>query len=325
MKKEISFKSDGIRLYGSLTLPKTKAKKYPCAILLHGTFPQTRDGNIDAKRLYPLFSKKFPKRNLFCDIEKIILQAGIACFRYDKRGAGKSGGDGMTAGLTEFAQDAYAAIKKIRELKQIDENRIGFLGQSEGIMPAIMVATKYPKKVKFLILQGAHFGDYDELDEYEFKTMVPIYTSRENSENLMKLSPLYYYYFRDFMERRDALKKGKSFYTFTYPKFKYKLSLKRELDWIKKPAYKYVPKLKCKISVLQGELDLNVPKKEALQFKKAFTKYHIPNKIKVFKNLDHSFRNVKKHHNLSMDESSKLIIDPTYVDYFQKVVKWCVK
>ena len=96
MEREMFFESRGAKLYGTLTLPKADAK-LPVGLFVGGSFPQTRDGDIDnAKTAW--FPYPLPGRKLFRDEAEIFTKLGIATFRYDKRGCGKSEGNFKTAG-----------------------------------------------------------------------------------------------------------------------------------------------------------------------------------------------------------------------------------
>ncbi len=72
---EVNFRSsDGVELAGTLVIPKQAALPAPAVVLLHGAEAATRNF---ASRMHA----------------NIFLKRGIAVLLYDKRGAGKSGGD----------------------------------------------------------------------------------------------------------------------------------------------------------------------------------------------------------------------------------------
>ncbi len=49
MERKECFASNGTRLYGTLTLPKEE-RKSPACLFIGGSFPQTRDGDLDNPR-----------------------------------------------------------------------------------------------------------------------------------------------------------------------------------------------------------------------------------------------------------------------------------
>jgi len=151
MEREMFFESKGAKIYGTLTLPKA-GEKLPACLLIGGSFPQTRDGDIDNAKT-EWFPNPLPERKLFRDEAKIFQQLGIATFRYDKRGCGKSEGDFNITGLFDLVADARMALRWLRSLPEIDSQRVGALGQSEGAVIALMLAATDPE-LRFFICQG---------------------------------------------------------------------------------------------------------------------------------------------------------------------------
>ncbi|MDJ0733903.1 MAG: CocE/NonD family hydrolase [Nostocaceae cyanobacterium] len=140
MERQEYFESNGIKIYGTLTLPNQEEKP-PACLLIGGSFPQTRDGNLDNSQT-DWFPTPLPARNLFRDEAKILEKIGVATFRYDKRGCGESEGDFNTTSLFDLVADASNALQWLRSLAEIDQDRIGILGQSEGAVIALMVAAQ---------------------------------------------------------------------------------------------------------------------------------------------------------------------------------------
>ncbi len=132
------FESNGVRIYGTFTLPN-RSEKSPACLFIGGSFPQTRDGNLDNSQT-DWFPTPLPERNLFRDEAKILDSLGIATFRYDKRGCGQSEGDFNTTSLFDLVSDARRAWQWLGGLPEIDAERIGVLGQSEGAVIALMLA-----------------------------------------------------------------------------------------------------------------------------------------------------------------------------------------
>jgi dienelactone hydrolase len=71
--------------------------------------------------------------------------------RYDDRGIAMSKGDFKTATSADFATDVESAIAYLKTRKEINKNKIGLIGHSEGGLIAPMVASK-SKEVAFIIL-----------------------------------------------------------------------------------------------------------------------------------------------------------------------------
>jgi predicted acyl esterase len=139
MEREEFFESSGINIYGTLTLPE-EGTDFAACLFIGGALPQTREEDVDNSKV-DWFPRPLPKRKLFIDEARILKQIGMATFRYDKRGCGKSEGDFNTTGLFDLVDDARMALRWLRSLPEIDSERVGVLGQSEvAIIAQILVA-----------------------------------------------------------------------------------------------------------------------------------------------------------------------------------------
>ncbi|MGK9476938.1 alpha/beta hydrolase family protein [Melioribacter sp. OK-6-Me] len=139
IEEEVTFLNpyDDIKLVGTLTLPSGKGK-FPAIVLISGSGPQDRDETI--------FSHK-----PFLIIADYLTRNGIAALRYDDRGVNKSGGNFYTATTEDFMKDAVAAVEYLKTRNEIDHEKIGLVGHSEGGLIAPMVAAS-SDDVKFLVL-----------------------------------------------------------------------------------------------------------------------------------------------------------------------------
>lgn len=117
----------GIRLAGSLTLPPGEGP-WPAVALVSGSGPQDRDETILGHKP-------------FLVIADHLTRAGIAVLRYDDRGVAESEGDFGSGTTLDFASDAASAVAFLRGHAEVDENRVGIMGHSEGGLVAPLVAT----------------------------------------------------------------------------------------------------------------------------------------------------------------------------------------
>ena len=136
LSKELTFKNDTVTFGATLTVPRD-VKRAPVAIILSGTGKQDRDGTMAGHKM-------------FADIADYLSNRGIAVLRFDDRGTGKSTGVYETATTEDFAKDGLAALNALKKRKDIDPNRIGFIGHSEG-GAAMSIAASRSKDVKFLV------------------------------------------------------------------------------------------------------------------------------------------------------------------------------
>lgn len=91
---------------------------------------------------------------IFADIAGALSDAGFFVVRYDKRGAGKSGGRTESAMVADYAGDALSIVQWLRQRKDVDPSRIALLGHAEGGAMALIAAAR-EKKIASLCLIGS--------------------------------------------------------------------------------------------------------------------------------------------------------------------------
>lgn len=133
--------TDGDTLTGTLTLP-TSPGPHRAVVMITGSGPQDRDERIMNHRPFLVWADA-------------LTRLGIAVLRYDDRGTGASTGNFSEATTADFARDVEAAVDYLRSRKEIDNQRIGLIGHSEGGIIAPMVAVSRPKDVSFIVLLAA--------------------------------------------------------------------------------------------------------------------------------------------------------------------------
>lgn len=152
ISEKVAFKNTeaGITLAGTLTLPNGKGK-FPAVILISGSGPQNRNGEIFGHKPFLVLSD-------------YLTRNGIAVLRYDDRGVGKSEGKelAVTSTSADLVSDVQAAVSYLLKRKEIDKNKIGLIGHSEGGMIAPMMAAK-SKDIAFLVLLAGPGIPGDEL------------------------------------------------------------------------------------------------------------------------------------------------------------------
>lgn len=125
----IRFRSGEATLEGTLSLPDSEGK-YPLVVFVHGSGMRTR--------------------NDFRSFVQGFNAAGVATFRYDKRGVGNSGGTYTDVGTINsermfavLAGDAVAAIDHLKKDSRIDSRKIIVAGVSQAgwIIPEINTLT----------------------------------------------------------------------------------------------------------------------------------------------------------------------------------------
>lgn len=130
---------DSITLAGTFTYPKEDGK-FPAVVLITGSGAQNRNEEI--------FNHK-----PFLVISDFLTKNGYAVLRFDDRGVGESEGNHSIATTFDFAEDVRAAIKYLKARNEVDKNKIGLIGHSEGAMIASIVASE-SDDVAFIILMA---------------------------------------------------------------------------------------------------------------------------------------------------------------------------
>ncbi len=107
-------------------------------VLISGTGHNTRDEDVWGHKVFVVLADALSRE-------------GIAVLRYDKRGVGGSTGDYDAATTVDFTSDAEAAVNWLTTQTEIDRNRVGVLGHSEGGIIAPAVAAR-DKSVAFVVM-----------------------------------------------------------------------------------------------------------------------------------------------------------------------------
>ena len=129
------FRKGDLTLAGTVFRPRT-AGTHPAIVFVHGSGPQTRESYIR------WFADRFAR-------------AGFVTLIYDKRGTGESGGERwpQTSGsLTDLADDAVAGAHYLASQPDVDANRVGIWGLSQGAWIAPLAAARAPSLIHFLVL-----------------------------------------------------------------------------------------------------------------------------------------------------------------------------
>lgn len=119
--RPVDFSNGEVRLHGRLILPDSGSGPYPVVVYAHGS---SRTSAVDT-RVLPYFWAAHR----------------IAAFVYDKRGTGQSEGK-VTQMFSVLASDLVAAVDTLRRVPDVDGQRIGVAGFSQGGWIAPLAASK---------------------------------------------------------------------------------------------------------------------------------------------------------------------------------------
>jgi pimeloyl-ACP methyl ester carboxylesterase len=116
-------------LAGALRRPAGEGP-WPAALLVAGSGPLDRDGNIRRMRL-----------NLSADLAALLESLGWASLRFDKRGVGDSAGDYLATGFYDELDDADAAYRWLASHPDVDG--VVVIGHSAGATFATELAVRH--------------------------------------------------------------------------------------------------------------------------------------------------------------------------------------
>jgi dipeptidyl aminopeptidase/acylaminoacyl peptidase len=127
---ELTLPSGDARLAATLVLPEGRRPPYPAVVLVHGS------GRMTAQDLLKGTGAR-------------LTRLGLAVLAYDKRGVGRSTGEYASIGPANstrmfelLAADALAGTAALKARRDIDPQRIGLLGISQGGWIAPLAATR---------------------------------------------------------------------------------------------------------------------------------------------------------------------------------------
>jgi pimeloyl-ACP methyl ester carboxylesterase len=127
-----------IRFGGTLTSPMGERQVYPAVILITGSGQQDRDEMLLGHRPFAVIADNLTRK-------------GFVVLRVDDRGMGKTTGDFSQATSLDFAKDVEAGLDFLEAQPEVDKEKIGLVGHSEGGLIAPIVAGER-KDVKFIVL-----------------------------------------------------------------------------------------------------------------------------------------------------------------------------
>jgi pimeloyl-ACP methyl ester carboxylesterase len=256
-------KRDGVKLAGTLTLPRGKGP-FPVALLITGSGPQDRNESLLGHKPFLVLADYLTRR-------------GIAVLRVDDRGVGGSTGSVPDSTTENFAADVMAGIEFLKTRKEIDPEKIGLIGHSEGGAVAPMVAAQNGD-VAFIVLM-AGMGLTGEEILYLQGAMI-MKASGASAGQLAKQRATQESMFKILKEEKDPATAEKRLHEelsrnlTEEEKKKSEQAIAAQIKQVNKPWFRYfltldprsaLRKVKCPALALNGENDLQVPATENLR------------------------------------------------------------
>jgi len=142
-EKILQFTGAGkVRMGATLTMPAGATGPSPAVLIVPGPGLTSRDGRTVGA----------PIDNLYKDLSKSFVAAGMATLRYDRRGSGASTLDpGVQPTWDDMVLDAQEALKYLGERGEIDGSRLAVVGHDMSGPIALKLAAGDPR-VKSVVL-----------------------------------------------------------------------------------------------------------------------------------------------------------------------------
>lgn len=288
--EDITFenKKAGIRLAGTLTLPQ-KNGIFPVVILISGSGPQNRDEELLGHKPFLVLSDFLTKN-------------GIAVLRFDDRGTGKSTGEFNGATTFDFAKDVEYAIEYLQKRKEINKDKIGLIGHSEGGIIAPIIASEN-EDIDFIVLMAGSALRGDKLlllQKYKIETQMGI-NRQVVANNQQIFAGAYEIILNQSIENELVSDTLSNYFTSKYGQAlpeKQKTALINQLsspwmlNFIRLDPVVYLSKVNCPVLAINGSKDIQVPSKENLEIiEDNFRKTKNTSvKVKELKDLNHLFQ-----------------------------------
>lgn len=145
-----SYKSDGLKIYGLLTVPAGQQPKegWPVVIFNHGYIPPSQYRTTEK---YVQYIDAFAR-------------AGYIVFKSDYRGNGSSEGEPEGAYYSPaYATDVLNALTSVKKYPDANPNKIGMWGHSMGGNITLRDLVVDPKDIRAAVIWGGVTGTYDDL------------------------------------------------------------------------------------------------------------------------------------------------------------------
>jgi pimeloyl-ACP methyl ester carboxylesterase len=183
-REDLSIKNDRVTIAATLYKP-VGGGPFPVAVIIPGSGEQSRAMWEYRSHVYGL------------------VRRGIAALIYDKRGVGQSSGSLATADFKDLARDALIAVDSLRERSDIDTNKIGLYGISQGGWIAAVAGRKSKKLAFVVFMEGPAVSTWEqELNGVEYTMRAEGY-SPAAIDSALEYTRLYF----DAVESRKKWKK----------------------------------------------------------------------------------------------------------------------
>jgi len=271
-EEEVSYRNqkDGIKLTGTLTYPNFEEDNpFPAVLLISGSGAQDRNEEVMGHRPFLVLADHLTRN-------------GIAVLRVDDRGVGGSAGYLYDSTSVDLAQDVIAGVNYLKKRREIDSNKIGLIGHSEGGLIAPIVAVQDDSIAFIVLMAGTGLPGEDilylqsrliaeasgvnpnNIEQYinRRRTLYSVLKSDDPDDEIRKT--LKEMFMEDLKSKTEAEKKAMG-----EPNAAFEAQMSYFMSrwfrfFLSYDPTTYLKKVKCPVLAINGEKDLQVPAKENL-------------------------------------------------------------
>jgi uncharacterized protein len=138
--EEVLLTSQGAPLGASFLRPDAATRPVPGVVMIVGS------GSYSYRSSWR--PKAFP---LWKNISEAFLAKGYAVLLLEKKGVNRSGGHWETQTFRDRAEDALAGVRYLKTLPEIDPDRVGLCGHSQGGWIVQLAAAEAPEEIAFIV------------------------------------------------------------------------------------------------------------------------------------------------------------------------------
>lgn len=252
-----------IKLAGTLTLPKGNNNP-TTVILIAGSGPQNRNSELLGHKP-------------FLVISDYLTNNGIAVLRFDERGIAQSQGNHKTATTLDLASDVNAAVNYLLKRTDINTNKIGLVGHSEGGLIAPIVASQNKKVAFITLLAGPGVNGRKVLESqtekiaelsgttkegiaFNKKLTTIAYNIIETEKDSTKIKPAITKGLQDYKTELEATKSPFAIYINNYliKQLTNQITSPWMLQFLKLKPKQYLAQVNCPVLAINGTKDLQV-------------------------------------------------------------------
>jgi len=274
---------DGTRLTGTLAIPEVSART-PAVLLIGGTLSDTRDGDVD-----PRTRPGVPPHGMYRRLAHALARAGLASFRFDRRGSGENEPGPRPDRATEIA-DAAAVWTWLDRQTEVAGAR-AMVGESAGAYVLCRLAAEGIAPAA-AVLQGALHRSIPEMIAWNYGRARD-FIARGDAERRWLAEELPIEYQNGILvdAMLAALDAGQRTVRVEHDGVVHERSL-AGLDYdLRHPPADQFAQLTCPVLVIHGAEDMNVPVEDA--FATIATLWRAGNRsvdLTILAGADHSFQ-----------------------------------